>query len=234
MAKDLNINKCWYHSKPYAHYDIPKRRIKEIQNKTQIITSKQLLKICKGYTIMENYLEDSARSMATQTEDQRQIEGYNLCVIEQMSTFGSLADMLKRSIFYQDSKAGERYQKHMREVSRKLYDATPKDKEIKTLTQPQMDLFHSLLGLMSELGEVAEAYAESILFDKELDSVNMKEEVGDMAWYLAIPLRQINVSFEECLVTNISKLKARFPDKFNFDDAVNRDLDNERKVLNNK
>jgi NTP pyrophosphatase (non-canonical NTP hydrolase) len=30
---------------------------------------------------------------------------------------------------------------------------------------------------------------------------------------------------------NINKLKARFPEKFNFKDALNRDLDNERKIL---
>ena len=30
MAEDLNINKCWFHKN---HYDIPKRRIKEIQEK---------------------------------------------------------------------------------------------------------------------------------------------------------------------------------------------------------
>lgn len=44
MAKDLNIHKCWFH---HNHYDIPKRRIKEIQNKCEIISSKELLKIIK-------------------------------------------------------------------------------------------------------------------------------------------------------------------------------------------
>jgi NTP pyrophosphatase (non-canonical NTP hydrolase) len=31
--------------------------------------------------------------------------------------------------------------------------------------------------------------------------------------------------------TNINKLKGRFPEKFNFEDALNRDLNNERKIL---
>lgn len=44
MAKDLDINRCWYHAKPYPHYDIPKRRIKEIAEKTTVISPKDLLR----------------------------------------------------------------------------------------------------------------------------------------------------------------------------------------------
>lgn len=42
MAHILNIKKCWFHKN---HYDIPKKRIKEIENKCKIISSKELLKI---------------------------------------------------------------------------------------------------------------------------------------------------------------------------------------------
>ena len=44
MAKELNINKCWFHKN---HYDIPKKRVIEIQNKCQIISSKEIVKIIK-------------------------------------------------------------------------------------------------------------------------------------------------------------------------------------------
>jgi hypothetical protein len=46
MAKDLDIKRCWFHKN---HYDIPKRRIKEITNKCNLlISSQQLLEIIKG------------------------------------------------------------------------------------------------------------------------------------------------------------------------------------------
>ena len=45
MAKILNIKKCWFHK---THYDIPKRRIKEVFNKCNIVDSKTILKIIKG------------------------------------------------------------------------------------------------------------------------------------------------------------------------------------------
>lgn len=48
MAKDLNIKRCWYHSgSNYPHYDIPKKRIAEIQAKCEIISSSALLTIIK-------------------------------------------------------------------------------------------------------------------------------------------------------------------------------------------
>ena len=42
MANDLGIKKCWFHKN---HYDIPKKRIVEIQNKCILVSSKELLKI---------------------------------------------------------------------------------------------------------------------------------------------------------------------------------------------
>lgn len=44
MAEDLNINRCWFHKNPY---DIPKRRIKEIQEKCIIVNSRDIVKIIK-------------------------------------------------------------------------------------------------------------------------------------------------------------------------------------------
>ncbi len=45
MAKELNIHECWFHKN---HYDIPKTRIKEIQAKCTIVSSKDIVKIIKG------------------------------------------------------------------------------------------------------------------------------------------------------------------------------------------
>ncbi len=47
MARELNINECWFHSGRFPHYDIPKKRISEIQKKTTVISSRELLMIIK-------------------------------------------------------------------------------------------------------------------------------------------------------------------------------------------
>ena len=45
MAKDLNIKRCWFHK---SHYDIPKKRIVEIQSKCEVISSREILDIIKN------------------------------------------------------------------------------------------------------------------------------------------------------------------------------------------
>ena len=45
MAKELNIKKWWFHN---DHYDIPKRRIKEITDKCVVVSPKEIVKIIKN------------------------------------------------------------------------------------------------------------------------------------------------------------------------------------------
>jgi len=42
MAEDLKINRCWFHKN---HYDIPKRRIKEITAKCTLVTVWEIVMI---------------------------------------------------------------------------------------------------------------------------------------------------------------------------------------------
>lgn len=50
MANELNIKKCWFHKN---HYDIPKKRITEIESKCEIVSSKEIVKIIKLYEIKD-------------------------------------------------------------------------------------------------------------------------------------------------------------------------------------
>lgn len=47
MALDLGIKRCWFHR---DHYDIPKKRVAEIAGKCVTVTSKDILKIIKGFS----------------------------------------------------------------------------------------------------------------------------------------------------------------------------------------
>jgi len=92
------------------------------------------------------------------------------------------------------------------------------------------NIVHSIYGLCTEAGEISEAFlkaAESGTFDE----VNLKEEAGDLLWYLAMLFRELDTNFDEVATTNINKLKARFPEKFSQDKAYNRDLNTEREIL---
>jgi hypothetical protein len=60
MADDLNIGRHWFHS-VYGldHYDIPKRRITEIEARCTIVTPKDIVKIIRGtYDRTNNYSRD--------------------------------------------------------------------------------------------------------------------------------------------------------------------------------
>jgi hypothetical protein len=45
MADDLGIKRCWFHK---DHYDIPKRRIKEIMEKCEVVDTRTIVDIKNG------------------------------------------------------------------------------------------------------------------------------------------------------------------------------------------
>lgn len=45
MAEALGIKRCWFHK---DHYDIPKRRIAEIEARCEVVSSKEIVKITRG------------------------------------------------------------------------------------------------------------------------------------------------------------------------------------------
>lgn len=92
-------------------------------------------------------------------------------------------------------------------------------------------LLHAGIGLSTEAGEFLDALKKHIFYGKELDRVNLKEEIGDLFWYLAIACDELDVEFETLMERNIEKLRARYGEKFTQDRAEKRDLKIERQIL---
>lgn len=92
-------------------------------------------------------------------------------------------------------------------------------------------LEHAIDGLATEAGELLDAMKKAKYYGKELDLTNLKEEGGDMLWYLALMFDELGTSFEEEMARNNAKLKARFPEKFTQEGALVRDLGKERGIL---
>lgn len=100
------------------------------------------------------------------------------------------------------------------------------------LASPEnIDLLHGAMGLSTEANELVDAMKKVVFYGKPVDAVNLKEEIGDALWYIALLCRRLNVSMESIMQTNIDKLKARYPQKFTEEAAMKRDLDVERKIL---
>lgn len=90
---------------------------------------------------------------------------------------------------------------------------------------------HAIKGLVTEAGELEDVLKKQFIYGKAIDRVNLVEEAGDILWYLALLLRTLESSFEEAMEKNVAKLKKRFPEGFSEERALNRDLVEERKVL---
>ena len=95
-------------------------------------------------------------------------------------------------------------------------------------------LIHGVLGLASEVGEIADALKKHIIYGKALDQINVMEEVGDLTWYEALILSATKFHFTDAFERNIAKLKKHFGDKFSEEKALNRDLPAECAELESK
>lgn len=92
-------------------------------------------------------------------------------------------------------------------------------------------LLHAGLGLTTEAGEFVDALKKHLFYNKPLDEVNLREEIGDLLWYIAIGCDALNTTVELEMARVINKLMVRYPDKFDDYHAQVRNLDAERAVL---
>lgn len=85
-------------------------------------------------------------------------------------------------------------------------------------------LMHGVLGLTSEAGEVSGMFQKKYQ-GHEIDNAHLAEELGDCLWMIAEILDAIDVPMEECMRMNIDKLKKRYPDGFDPERSLNRELE---------
>ena len=93
-------------------------------------------------------------------------------------------------------------------------------------------IFHALLGAATESVELLEALEFN---GADMDLVNIGEEFGDLNWYQAIFCDAAGIKWDDILEVNAQKLlksdKARYKDGFSNEDANERNLTDEREVL---
>lgn len=86
-----------------------------------------------------------------------------------------------------------------------LKTARPKDSK--------NEVFHLLLGLSGEAGEIAEK-TKKIVRDQDsdfskLDKDDLKKELGDVLWHIAVLADYFDIELEDIGDTNIKKLASR-------------------------
>ena len=98
--------------------------------------------------------------------------------------------------------------------------------------QPGVErLLHAGIGMATEAGEFLDSLKKHLYYGKPLDGTNLLEEIGDCLWYVALGIHVLDSSLEEVLTRNMEKLAARYSKGFSSEEALNRNLDLERKIL---
>lgn len=97
---------------------------------------------------------------------------------------------------------------------------------LKTLN-PDLDqkdvLINGVMGLCGESGEAIDIVKKHLHQGHALDREHLKEELGDIAWYLASTSYALGLDLDDVLSANIAKLKRRFPEGFSTEASENRE-----------
>lgn len=182
---------------------------------------------------MPTYVKESARTAAPNYPLGRELFVNDFQVAVQLMNIiiaANEADAAKRSLFYKTS--NEKLAERLSLAGTTMGDVmnTLSDKGI-GITNEEFDFIHGALGMVSEVGEMLEEFLKAKAEGRKMDLPNIKEENGDVMWYLAMWMRYFNLSFEDCAEANIAKLRVRFPDKFTEENAHDRNIDKEMEAL---
>ena len=188
---------------------------------------------------LKQYVQDAVR-----TESRIDEVTVNVLTLQHLLTVfvavGSMIDQIKKNTFYNKPFNTDKFDEHYRTAVEQLdffrpipHFSHPTDPKFKSALKLDPRLFHAIIGAVTESVELADALEKSIETNTP-DVVNVLEEFGDINWYEAIAIDTLGGDFEELLNRNIAKLKARFPEKFTSENAIVRDLDKERAILEGK
>lgn len=85
-------------------------------------------------------------------------------------------------------------------------------------------LMNGALGATGEAGEIADHIKKVVYHGHELDIDYVVKECGDVLWYISDILNRLDVKLSRSAGVNIAKLKARYPEGFDEQKSINRDV----------
>jgi len=84
-------------------------------------------------------------------------------------------------------------------------------------------LMNGVLGMCGESGEVADHVKKATFQGHILDVDHLAEELGDVAWYLAVTAHAIGYDLGDIFQMNIDKRAKRYPEGFSKERSLNRE-----------
>lgn len=95
-----------------------------------------------------------------------------------------------------------------------------KNTKLNTLEQ----LRNSAYGLNGEAGEVIDLLKKHEFQGHSLNRQELADELGDILWYIALGCDALGVSMDYIMSVNIEKLRNRYPQGFDTDRSVHREV----------
>jgi NTP pyrophosphatase (non-canonical NTP hydrolase) len=122
---------------------------------------------------------------------------------------------------------------YARKVEQKETPALSYEALVKSLVKPGQDivdemtatdahLMHMVVGVCGEAGELLDAVKKAVIYRKELDRVNVIEELGDIEFYMEGLRQELGITREQCIKENIAKLTKRYGSMYSNEAAKNR------------
>ncbi len=89
-------------------------------------------------------------------------------------------------------------------------------------SDPFKFLTEKALGIIGEAGEIGDYLKKVLCHGHPMNAEKLKDEAGDLMWYLSTVLTTYGITLEEVVSHNIAKLEARYPDGFSEEASINR------------
>lgn len=107
--------------------------------------------------------------------------------------------------------------KYQEQAARTLIDGPDFD-----LLSTELMIIWNAVGLAGETGEILDHIEKGIFHGHGIDKDHLKEELGDVMWYIAGLCTKLGLDLDEVLAFNIKKLEKRYPNGYSSEDSKNR------------
>lgn len=98
-----------------------------------------------------------------------------------------------------------------------------KFQELSTRTMKQEGAENNcILGMIGEMGEIVDLYKKVTYQGHPYNKEKVKEELGDVLFYIANYATVNDINLSDCLKSNVDKLRKRFPNGFSEEDSIKR------------
>lgn len=85
-------------------------------------------------------------------------------------------------------------------------------------------LENGVMGLCGEAGECIDVVKKYLYQGHKLDKLKLKDELGDVLWYVAITCQALGITLDDVMEHNVKKLLLRYPDGFEAERSIHREV----------